>query len=521
LDGFATRAPERIDRADGGFAVHVVLDLSRLLLSVRRPVPSGIDRVEMAYAEAYLARPATACSFVVQSVWGWFAAVPRDQVAAFVGALSRCWQSGPAAAGDALSRALRIALRIQAGLALGTGRVALDRILARHPRTAFLLVSHRALDREAPIARLRRAGAAFVPLVHDLIPLSHPEYARPAQVGRHARRLATTAALADGILVNSATTAAVLRDYLPALQAPIGIAPLGVDALAAALPGAGAAPPGEAGAAPASDPYFVCLGTIEPRKNHLLLLHLWRALAEAGGRVPRLVIVGRRGWENENILDLLDRCPALRGVVEERGPLPDAEVAPLIAGASALLFPSFAEGFGLPVAEALGAGVPVICSDIPAMREVAGGVAEMIDPMDGPAWRAAILDYASAGSPRRAAQRERMRSWCAPTWRAHFAVVDEVLEQAVAARQAIARPGPARPARPAPSRPALPAPPRPAISAPPRPAMPTPPRPALPTPPRPARPAPPRPLPAPAGALGLTAAPASAGTLLVADSSSA
>ncbi|MBX9700304.1 MAG: glycosyltransferase family 1 protein, partial [Acetobacteraceae bacterium] len=158
--------------------VHVVLDVSRLLLSVRRPVPSGIDRVEMAYARHYLALPEARCSFVVQSPWGWFGAVPRRVVADFVAALVQCWEAGPEAAGGALGRAFRIAARVQACLAFGAGRGALAHLLATQARCVFLLVSHRALDREAPIARLRAAGAAFVPLVHDLIPLSHPEYVR-------------------------------------------------------------------------------------------------------------------------------------------------------------------------------------------------------------------------------------------------------------------------------------------------------------------------------------------------------
>src|SRR5581483_8051415 len=130
-------------------------------------------------------------------------------------------------------------------------------------------------------------------------------------------------------------------------------------------------------------PYFVCVGTIEPRKNHLLLLNVWRRLAERlGAAAPRLVLVGQRGWENEQVIDMIERSPAVRGLVEERNDLSDAAMAKLLAGA---LAPSFGEGYGLPLVEALALGVPALASDIPAFREVAGGVAELLDPLDGPA----------------------------------------------------------------------------------------------------------------------------------------
>ena len=72
-----------------------------------------------------------------------------------------------------------------------------------------------------------------------------------------------------------------------------------------------------------------------------------------GNQAPRLLIVGSRGWENENVLDLLDRCTALKDHVVELGAVSDIRLAALLRSTRALLMPSFAEGFGLPVAEAL------------------------------------------------------------------------------------------------------------------------------------------------------------------------
>ena len=387
----------------------------------------------MAYARRWLDAPPGAVTFVARGPRNGYAAVPRGMVADLADRLETAWAGGPDAAA-ALGSARRIGMLAMARMMVGRGRAKVAEVLARERRTLFLLVSHRLMEQPEPIAELRRAGASFIPLVHDLIPATHPEYARPGVAMQHLQRLETVAALADGIIVNSAATAAVLRPHLvrQASPPPLLVAPLGIGR------------PIPAAAPPESDPYFVVIGTIEPRKNHLLLLHLWREFAARWGSAsPRLVLVGRRGWENENVLDLLERCTLLRGLVREAGSLPDPEVAALLAGSRALLFPSFAEGYGLPLAEALAIGAPAICSDLPALREVGGEVPEYLDPLDGAAWRRLVLDYAAPDSRARAAQLARLRHWTPPCWADHFARVDGLLAQ-VAARGALPAPQPQR-----------------------------------------------------------------------------
>lgn len=398
---------------------HVILDVSRLLGCGRKRTPSGIDRVELAYARRWLEEPPERCSFVGQEVQGGFAMLPRRLVADLAAALTEAWSTG-LANGPAFKRAARLGALGRGRLLLGFGRTDLARLLQAQRRLAFLLVSHQALDRSGPIEALRRAGCAFVPLIHDLIPVTHPEYARPGQAEKHLRRIGTTARLADGVIVNSAATAAALEPHLDgrAGPPPVLVAPLGIDTQARPAPGT------------PLDPYFIVLGTIEPRKNHLLLLHLWREMARVqGAATPRLLIIGKRGWENENVIDILERCTALHGVVQEVGPLPDRMVAELLQGARALLFPSFAEGYGLPLAEALAMRVPVICSDLPALREVGGTIPDYLDPLDGNAWRNAVTDYAALDSAPRAAQLARLADWRAPRWDDHFHLVDGLLAQ--------------------------------------------------------------------------------------------
>ncbi len=354
-----------------------------------------------------------------------FGALPRAIVAELVAALEESWAEGGRSATPAIRRAR---------LAMPFGRGALAEVLRRREPKAFLLVSHRALERPGRIMALRRQGCHFVPLIHDLIPLLHPEFARPGQAEKHRRRIVTTAQLADAIIVNSAATAADLTPWLASRQTPplVAVAPLGVT------------PPQVEQPPVALRPYFVALGTIEPRKNHLLLLNLWRQFAATmGPNAPRLVVVGRRGWENENVLDMLERCAAIDGLVRETGPLPDREVASLLRGARALLFPSFAEGFGLPLAEALALGVPALASDLPALREVGGGVPDFIDPLDGAGWRHAVLDYARADSLARRAQVSRLQNWRPPGWTEHFAAVDRLLASLDGQRGPLVSPRPA------------------------------------------------------------------------------
>jgi glycosyltransferase involved in cell wall biosynthesis len=136
-----------------------------------------------------------------------------------------------------------------------------------------------------------------------------------------------------------------------------------------------------------------------------------------------LLIIGQRGWECEQVFDLLDRSEVLKGAVTEIGDCDDAALAAYLASARALLFPSLVEGYGLPLVEALRSGTPAIASDLHVFREIGGNVPEYVDPLDGPAWERAILSYADQGSRVRERQMERLAACQLPTWDDHFAAV--------------------------------------------------------------------------------------------------
>lgn len=181
---------------------------------------------------------------------------------------------------------------------------------------------------------------------------------------------------------------------------------------------------------PPDRPTFVILGTIEARKNHLMLLQIWQRLIQLlGPEAPRLQIVGQRGWECDQVFDLLDNSAHLRKAVVELSNCGDEALARHLASARALLFPSLIEGYGLPLIEALRAGTPVIASDLPALREIGEGVPDFLGPLDQAAWERAILDYAEPGSTARRDQLQRLSGYRAPTWEDHFCKVDAWMER--------------------------------------------------------------------------------------------
>lgn len=283
----------------------------------------------------------------------------------------------------------------------------------------WLNPGHTGLDSPQLLAWVRRRNVRPVHLVHDLIPITHPQFCREGERERHLRRMKVALQSAAGIVTNSEHTFEALKAF--------------ADLEGLEMPPATVAWPSTPVLVPSSPvrqdrPTFVILGTIEGRKNHNLLLAVWRELLDArcAGPQPLLIIVGRRGWQADDVFSQLD-SGALDGVVREAGPLSDQELADTLAGTRALLFPSFAEGYGMPLVEALASGVPVIASDLPVFREIGQGVPDLLPVDEVSAWRRAVQDYSLEPSPRREAQRARLANFVAPGWKEHFGKIDTLL----------------------------------------------------------------------------------------------
>lgn len=427
----------------------IAYDATRLFLGPLSLTPRGIDRVDLAYARHFFEHSTEDCCAILPTAWG-TRVFPRERVIRGLAKLEELWSENRLPAVDGAWMAL--APTMQAGKSSwyvrspGTFGLA-ARMLSLLKATGFGLGDDAvtSLQRDAIYVNVGQIGLA-VPfllrwlqrrpdvrplfMLHDVIPLEMPEFVSPSSVKAHAIMVDQTAKYAAGLIVTTQAAKAAIelelaRRHTRAL--PTLALPLPVPAIF------------RAGADPdptlANVPYFVICGAIELRKNHLMLLEVWKRLHRRLGRsTPHLVIAGSKGWQGDLILDRLKRCGDVSDYIHVVHGLSTPALKRVISGARALLMPSFIEGFGLPIVEAACLGTPVVASDIPAHREVGHPQTLFIDPIDGLGWEKAIINCLSA---------EAVRLTPAPgyaglTWPDYFASLAAFIGEL----QATARPAP-------------------------------------------------------------------------------
>ncbi|MDP3339105.1 glycosyltransferase family 1 protein [Frigidibacter sp.] len=398
-----------------------VLDVTRLVLRTGRSTLTGIDRVERAYLREFLDRPEPLFLLMKQGRRQWL--LPRS-----AGSLLEGWLADPAqlvprvlverliARRGAPALAARRLRRMALGGAMPDGVAAL---LARHlPMGGWYFNTGHVNAGVELLAAVRSVpGMQVAVLVHDTIPLDFPQFSRPHAVEEFGALVEAVVRHADLVICNSAAT----RDDLARQARRHGplpesiVAHLGTEV---AAPDPAALPEG----LPLDRPYFLALGTLEPRKNHALLLDVWDHLHATmpEDEVPRLFLVGRRGWRNEELFARLDLSPHLGRTIHKLPGLPDGAVAALMAGARALLMPSLAEGYGLPVAEAAAMGTPVIAAPLPVYLEFVGDYPVYVMQGDLYSWSARIQEQLGSDAAVQGAMRRCVPQLALKTWAGHF-----------------------------------------------------------------------------------------------------
>jgi len=217
------------------------------------------------------------------------------------------------------------------------------------------------------LAQFQRDGGSLWFLVHDLLPLNRPEWFSRNTVIRYKAWLGILAGIADGFFSNSPQTDAELKEALAKVYGLSGgyrtqVLPMGhalIDAKDAVEP---TIPRFDV-----STPFVLMVGTLEPRKGHGDMISAFEELWRKGSGV-RLVFVGRLGWQVEALHDRILRHPKYGTLLLWLNDVDDAELASIYMACTGVIIASHAEGFGLPLIEALGHGKPVLARDLPVFR---------------------------------------------------------------------------------------------------------------------------------------------------------
>ncbi len=272
-------------------------------------------------------------------------------------------------------------------------------------------------DLERVYRERRRVGFRSVLFCYDTIPVRFPHLMSFDARQHFARYFVDVAHSADRVVAISQTSR---RDFLALMeetggpQPPVDVVHLGtdLDVTESRVRSPFASLEERA--------FVLCVSTIEARKNHEVLYNAWDRLAERhGDALPMLVVVGMVGWGVSDLMFRMRTNPHLKDRILILDNLPDGELAWLYRHCLFTVFPSLYEGWGLPVVESLALGTPCICSTAPAVTEAAQDMATALDPLDTPAWVAAI-ERLWLDEPMRRAAADRLRHDFRPdTWRAH------------------------------------------------------------------------------------------------------
>jgi len=275
----------------------------------------------------------------------------------------------------------------------------------------------------------RRCPVPAVAMVHDITPRTHPHHHTLANRFCFNAYLEESLERATVVVAGSAATEAALLEQLPFVRTKLARISYGVDGFfsppAAADDGSATRDRFASGRR-----YLLHLGTLEPRKGIGDLVRAFETLRSRLADPPELVIAGAPGWGTAPIMAAIEASPARRHI-HLPGYVTREQARELLRSTEVFVLASEAEGFGLPLAEAISCGAPAVASDIPALRE-AGGDAALFTPPGDPAALAAAIGRAL--EPEVAGELRRRAAARAPglRWEPVVDAWDELLQRVVA-----------------------------------------------------------------------------------------
>ena len=291
------------------------------------------------------------------------------------------------------------------------------------------------------VNRLRNEGLTVGIFIHDILPISRPEYFEADCGNSQVRPVVEVLASADFVITSStynkeAVAAHRKRQKLDPI--PIHVVPLGHG-----LPNAPAEPADRVDlpASPVKPPFVLCVGTIEVRKNPSYLFNLWKLMVEAGrDDIPTLVMVGRKGWMVDGFFGQLKASGNLGGRIVVMHDLSDEMLDVLYRDCLLTVFPSFDEGWGLPVGESLVHGKICLASRAGGIPEAGGDLVDYIDPYNVRDGYDRLVGYLDSPDSRLSRERKIAEEFRPRSWQSYAAGIVGAVESSIGRPRETSRP---------------------------------------------------------------------------------
>lgn len=321
-------------------------------------------------------------------------------------------------AGRRLERRIRSLRRAAVSLILDKFGGERDDLAGAQPGDILLMAGENWAhhDFDALRALRNKSGLRLAVLCQDMIPEVCPQFFAGSEFVAQYRAYADFLVRdADLVIAISQSTRADILAYAESrggMAGRVATVQLGADLPAASAP---APPPPLESAAPGS--FVISVSTIQSRKNFDLLYRLWQRMSrERVPGLPKLVIVGRRGFGSTDLLWQIENDPLVRDSITVLHQASDPELVWLYRNCLFTLYPSFYEGWGLPVTESLSFGKYCLASNTSSMPEAGQGLVLHLDPLDFPAWRAAVMTLIADREELRARERRIATEYRPVTW---------------------------------------------------------------------------------------------------------
>lgn len=270
----------------------------------------------------------------------------------------------------------------------------------------------------------KQAGAQLVFLSYDLLPIVVPQFS--GQWGAPMKDFTDrVTSVCDLVFSISDYTKQDLRKYLKSEK--LTVPKISTIRLGDAFSSYESIPPSDKKFArtkilETKEDFILCTGTIEARKNHTLLYYVYKLAASRGIELPRLIVAGRPGYRTQDIQDIIEDDPEVNDKITLLRNVSDEELSWLYDNCKFTVYPSFYEGWGLPIAESVAKGVPCIASNTSSMPEVAPGFAEYFNPASAEECLTAIQAYQDDKKLQQA--KDRLKKYKPASW-------DETYEQVI------------------------------------------------------------------------------------------